>query len=342
MPRTAPHEGCPTVTVGRQDAHPCVAAAECGVFAQPSDARGLLQLAAHLLLLCGTGVCVWSLAEATSWLGWLAASAAHGCVLAHLYMPLHESTHYTAFRSHWLCDAVAWACGAATTFNATFFRHFHKQHHIATQEVGADPELPGASASLVNYAHKLLGGEMLVALRGLVLTGWGGCDSVLPIPWVPAAEARALVFSVRAQLALYAGVALGACANAAWRRAVLQLWLLPLALGQPPLWAHFISQHTGTALGTADARRNSRVVLASAPYHFLTWNMGYHAVHHMNPRIPFHQLPRAFRELHAQKPFAHVARSGAHVHAALLAGLGEGAGAVGGAGGAKRRLQKGG
>ena len=127
---------------------------------------------------------------------WFVASALHGCVLTHLYMPLHEATHYTAFHSRALCDAVAWACGVATTFNATFFRYFHKQHHANTNAQGFDPELPGANGSLANYANKLLGTEMLVALRGLVLTGWGGCSAVLPIPWVPAAEAPALVRAI--------------------------------------------------------------------------------------------------------------------------------------------------
>ena len=108
-------------------AEPCAqplgetAPGEAGIdqkFLRTSDARGLLHLLAHLLLLYCSGRCVLWCAQHAGWCAWLVVSAAHGSVLTHLYAPLHECTHYTAFRSRPLCDAVGWLCGVATTFNA--------------------------------------------------------------------------------------------------------------------------------------------------------------------------------------------------------------------------------
>ena len=141
--------------VARRKLRQCIAHVVCrdlaALFAT-SDARGLAHLAGHACLLVLTGLCLReSLNMATStwslWLGALAVrgltSVCHGILLSHLYMPLHESCHYTAFRSKWLCDSVAWLCGLVTTFNPQMFRSFHVHHHRYTQLPEHDPELPG-------------------------------------------------------------------------------------------------------------------------------------------------------------------------------------------------------
>ena len=283
---------------------------------QTSDARGLVHLCAHLAILSCTA-CLVLCAQGRAW--WLLVSTLHGSVLTHLYAPLHEATHYTAFRSRLLCDVVAWWCGVLTTFNSHFFRHFHKEHHRRTQQRDQDPELPGANGSLRNYLAKFLGAEFIVALRGLLTTAWHGTVAVQSIPWVPKCEANVIVRSVRVQLTVYVFVACWACVRTgAWNIAVYA-WLLPLLLGQPALWGMFILQHTSTEYGTADARRNSRVVLAVPKlYNLIAWNMPYHAVHHMFPQIPFHQLPRAFDQLHSQGEFRYVSKGLLRSHATLL------------------------
>ena len=283
---------------------------------QASDARGLVQLCTHLMLLLWTGYLVLC-AQGRAW--WMLVSTLHGIVLTHLYAPLHEATHYTAFRSRLLCDIVAWCCGILTTFNSHFFRFFHKEHHRRTQQRDQDPELPGANGSLQNYLAKLFGAEFFVALRGLFMTAWHGKAAVQNIPWVPKCEVKVIVQSVRVQLIVYAFVAYWAYMRTGACELVVYLWLLPLLLGQPFLWGMFILQHTNTEYNTADARRNSRVVLAVPKiYNLIAWNMPYHAVHHMFPQVPFHQLPRVFDDLHSQDEFRYVSKGLLRSHAALL------------------------
>ena len=86
------------------------------------------------------------------------------------------------------------------------------------------------------------------------------------------------------------------------------MWLIPLIAGQPVMWGHFIAQHTATDEKTkdTDARHTARVVLTNPFYQWLSWNMNYHAVHHMHPRIPFHKLPKAFASEQLKDSFEHV------------------------------------
>jgi len=181
-----------------------------------------------------------------------------------------------------------------------------------------DPELPGANGSLCNYLNKLLGGEMAVALYHLCRSAALGERA--EGPWVPPHARRGVVASTRAQSAAYVACALLALASPAARRWLVRLWLLPLLLGQPALWGHFIAQHTSTD-HDCDARHTARVVLTHPAYEWLSWGMNYHAVHHMHPRVPFHQLRRAFdatrRELRHVEERGYLRAHTAVVRAAL-------------------------
>src|SRR3546814_6010240 len=75
-----------------------------------SDLPGLIRLATHLAVMAATGALVW-LALGTWWL-LLPAMLLHGIVLVACFAPFHEGSHYTAFRSRWLNDAVGWLAGA--------------------------------------------------------------------------------------------------------------------------------------------------------------------------------------------------------------------------------------
>lgn len=115
-----------------------------------------------------------------------------------------------------------------------------------------DPELPGANGSLRNYLNKLLGGEMAVALYHFCRSAALGERA--EGPWVPPHARRGVVASTRVQSAAYVACALLALASPAARHWLVRLWLLPLLLGQPALWGHFIAQHTSTD-HDCDARR---------------------------------------------------------------------------------------
>jgi fatty acid desaturase len=72
----------------------------------------------------------------------------------------------------------------------------------------------------------------------------------------------------------------------------LLYWIGPQLLGQPPLRAYLLAEHTGCTLDR-NGLTNTRTTLTWAPVRLLMWDMPYHAEHHLFPSIPFHRLADA-------------------------------------------------
>lgn len=253
--------------------------------AQRSDAKGLRRLAGHLVALAGTGCLI-----ALSRDGWLIVPALwlHGIVLIFLFAPLHESVHWTAFRTRALNDVVASLCGAVLLLPARYFRAFHFAHHRFTQDPERDPELAEPKTdSLRRYL--------------LYVSGWSYWqDRLTTIPrhalgevtetFITPAQRRIVVLEARLHLVLYGAVLAGSWLAGSW--AAVLYWLLPTLLGQPLLRLYLLAEHTGCPL-VQDMFKNTRTTISVAPVRWLAWNMPYHVEHHAFPALPFHALPAA-------------------------------------------------
>jgi fatty acid desaturase len=248
-----------------------------------SDARGLLQLACHCLLLCTTGFLVWA-SRGSLWL--LPAMLLHGVVLNFVFCALHESVHRTAFASRWINDAVAWVCGALLLLPAEYFRLFHFAHHRFTQDPARDPELALTPPSTVaTYLWRATGlpnwyKRITVTLRH-ALTGR------VSEPFVPALKRRMIVLEARILWACYAAILVTSLllhsADA------LIYWVLPVLAGQPFLRLYLLSEHAGCAMND-NMFANTRTTYTNAAVRLLTWQMPFHVEHHAFPAIPFHAL----------------------------------------------------
>ena len=248
-----------------------------------SDARGLVQLGAHMALLLVTGLLVFE--SRGSW--WLApALLLHGVVLSLLFCALHESIHGTAFASRWLNVSVAWVCGALLMLPPDYFRCFHFAHHRYTQDPERDPELAGPPpASVASWAwrvsglpywHDRLSATVRHALSGRVTE-----------PFVAAEKRGLIVREARLLWAVYMTVA--AASWYAHDAAVLFYWVLPALVGQPFLRLFLLAEHAGCPL-TADMLANTRTTRSNAAVRLIAWRMPYHAEHHCYPSVPFHAL----------------------------------------------------
>lgn len=250
-----------------------------------SNARGLVQLCLHGLLLCGTGGLVW-LSRGSGLL--VPAILLHGLVLNFLFCGLHESIHRTAFATGWINESVAWGCGALLLLPPRFFRFFHFTHHRFTMIPGKDPELVQGSSSYVSVAsyvwrasgfpnwHKRLTITLRHALTGRV-----------PEPYVPAAKRRLVVREARVLWLCYLTVL---AISVAFRSAnALIYWILPAMAGQPFLRLYLMAEHAGCAYGD-DAFANTRTTYTNGAVRLLAWQMPYHVEHHLIPSVPFHAL----------------------------------------------------
>lgn len=284
---------------------------ELAALTERSDGKGLVRLALHVATLAGAGA-VYATTLGTAWM--LLAAWAYGTCLAFLFAPLHETVHYTAFRSRWINRAVSLACGWLLVLPPRFFRAFHLEHHRYTQDPERDPELVDAPLhTWRQYLWRVSGAQYWTRqLRVLVRFAAGRVTE----PWIPRGERREVVREARVFLASY--VAVGALSAVAGSAVLLWFWIVPLLLGQPMLRLYLIAEHTGCPT-SPDMLENSRTVHTNALVRFLAWNMPYHAEHHAYASIPFHALPRAHAAL---APFIRNQPHGyASVHRDLARGL---------------------
>jgi fatty acid desaturase len=276
-----------------------------------SDRKGLRQLGWHLGALAATGILAWS-ARGSLWL--FPAMVGHGVLLVSLFAPLHESIHWTAFRTRRLNDAVAWGCGAALLLPPAYFRAFHFAHHRHTQDPARDPELAVPKPrTLAEYLWHVSG---LPYWRERLLTTLRHACGRADEPFITRRQRPRVVREARLLLGLYVLAALASTALSS--PALLYLGLGPALLGQPFLRLYLLAEHTGCPL-VSSMLENSRTTRSLAPIRRLAWNMPYHAEHHAYPALPFHALPAAHRLLRSK--IAVQAPGYVAVHREIVAGL---------------------
>ncbi|QSJ19162.1 fatty acid desaturase family protein [Nostoc sp. UHCC 0702] len=288
---------------------------ELNTFNDRSNSKGLIHLIGHLTIIGCSGY-LW----ATNWGNWLIAIPAllvYGFGLAAMFAPMHEGVHRTPFANNNLNDAVAWCAGLLSFYNSTFYRHYHKWHHLYTRVPGKDPELTDLTPhNLGEYLLVLSGLPWWVdKIRGHVGIALGQVDDY---PFIPETARVEVIRSTRWQLGIYAGaIAVSIAVSQPW---FILYWLLPLFVGQPILRFLLLAEHTGCSLD-ANLLTNTRVTLTLWPVQFLMWNMSFHAVHHLYPSIPFHTLPKAYEKLSSH--FTHVDPGYIKVNRDILAQLGQ-------------------
>lgn len=278
-----------------------------------SDAHGLAQTAAHAVLLLAGG---W-LVMATRGTWWMAPALLLQAVFVNaLFGPMHEASHYNAFKTRWMNDVLTFVSGAAILNNAGFYRPYHHAHHRYTQDPDRDPELvtSGTPRSWGQYLFRISSIPfLLIRARDLCLFPLGLRGDVTYIhetawPQVHRWGRRLLAFYA----VLLAGSILLRTDVLLWT------WLIPLLIGLPLLRLYLLSEHT-LCPNSDDGFANTRTTLSNPIVRFLMWNLPYHAEHHLLPNIPFHLLPEAHR--HLRPHLKHVAKGYVQVHGEIIRSL---------------------
>lgn len=279
-----------------------------------SDAQGALRLAIHVALLA-VGALLVRLTWGTWWIvpAWLL----QGVFVMALFAPMHECIHYTAFRTRWINEIVAFLCGAAIATTAAYYRQFHIAHHRYTQDPARDPELIATPEPRVRaqYWRRATGVDYwrirVMQLWRLPFGRFDGLDFILP------AARPQIVRAARRLIGLYVIVVVVSLAVGSW--AAVIYWLVPALVANPLLRLYLMAEHGGCPYEN-DAFRNTRTTLTYPFVRLLMWNMPYHAEHHLYPHIAFHKLPELHRLI--RDKLAVVAPGYVAAHRALLAGLG--------------------
>jgi fatty acid desaturase len=253
-----------------------------------SNARGVARLAIHIALLLAAG---WLVAVSSGWTVVFAVFLL-GLVQVALFAPAHETMHQTAFASRRANAIVGWLTSCPSLLNWHFYTAYHLAHHRHTQVPGLDPEMAMTPpASVGGYVLRVLGVPFWTLRFRVAADCWRGDLSAYP--YVSAGAAPNIIRSGRAMTALMVGFSLASMLAFGWATPLLY-WIGPQLLGQPPLRAYLLAEHTGCSQDR-NGLTNTRTTLTSAPVRLLMWDMPYHAEHHLFPSIPFHRLADAHR-----------------------------------------------
>lgn len=248
-----------------------------------SNLKGLIQLLLHLGFLLATAYAI-SIAEHGLWL--CLTMLLHGIVLIFVFAPLHETIHYTAFKSRWLNNTVAAVFGFILFLPFQFFRAYHYVHHRHTQDPEKDPELidkkPYRLAGLLWHISGIPTWRWQLRLM------WQHARGKVKAPYIEDRHHARIVSEARVHLGLYLLLFVISLVNSNdW---IIWYWLLPVLLGQPLLRLYLLAEHGNCDLSD-NMLENSRTTYASPLINFLAWNMPYHAEHHYLASVPFHALP---------------------------------------------------
>lgn len=264
---------------------------------EKSDLKGSVQFGSHMLAIAATGAWIIS-----GFSGWQLALVVHGILLVFLFKPLHETIHYTAFRSYWLNVWAARICGFLIFLPPTWFRYFHFAHHRFTNDPQRDPELASPKPETVLQYAIYLSGVSVWASEAKTLIwnaiGWAKDD------FVPERGVAKVRREARAHLAAYAILAIASVASGS--AFLLYVWIIPLALGQPFLRLCLFAEHMYCPF-VSNMLENTRTTKTNRLMRWLGWNMAFHAEHHAFPTVPFHKLPDFH---HVAKEHLHVVQNG--------------------------------
>ena len=247
---------------------------------EKSDAKGLARLAQHW-----GGIVVLALLIINKATAWPLLMFPLGILLVFQFTLMHETIHFTPFRSRWINQVVAQVCGYLLIIPPLWFRYFHLEHHRHTHVLGKDPELASPKPETKHAYWVYISGLPLwwSMLKNLWTNAAGKCTDV----YVPN-EAQSRVQQEAIQmLIIHALLIIGSLAFGLDQ--LLYIWLLPVLLGQPFLRVYLLAEHTGCP-HTNNMFSNTRTTYTNHAMRWLAWSMPYHAEHHSYAAVPFHRL----------------------------------------------------
>ncbi|XPF94533.1 fatty acid desaturase [Colwellia sp. RE-S-Sl-9] len=271
---------------------------EFRAFMQKNNYRGIIDTLIWFTCLGLTGYLAF-LSLGTAWA--IPAFFLYGVFYCAADARWHESSHGTVFKTPWLNTALCFIATSMQQRDIIFTNWSHVRHHSYTVINDIDPEItvtrpPTFWEHFLNFWSL---GETKYYVPILFQHAFGIVSKDAK-KFVPEEEYTKMFWWARASLL----VNLLPIALAVY----FQTWLPVLYFGLPKLYGNLIqrafvlAQHAGLDDDTWDHRKNSRTIYVNPFLGFLYMNMQYHIEHHMNPLMPFHQLPKFSRRVADQMP----------------------------------------
>jgi omega-6 fatty acid desaturase (delta-12 desaturase) len=303
--------------VGASDADIRQAAA---AFARPDARRSTLQIVTSFGPFLA-GCAAMYLMLPVSLLATLALAVPTGALLVRVFIVQHDCGHGSFFASRRANALVGRACSLLTLTPYTNWSRQHGLHHADWNNLdrGTDGDIYSTCLTVGDYLalprwrrllyrlprHPLIANAVLPPLIFLLLYR---VPFDTPHTWTR--ERLSVYLTNGGIIALFGALAL----LLGWRNVALihvPVMIVASILG---VWLFSLQHRFETARWTA--RRDWRFVDAALdgsswldlprPLHWVTGNIGFHHVHHLNPHVPNYRLGEAHRAVQALRPVARL------------------------------------
>jgi acyl-lipid omega-6 desaturase (Delta-12 desaturase) len=244
----------------------------------------------------------------TPWIAKVLLAAPVGLLLVRGFVLFHDHQHRALLHESKIARACYWLLGIFLLTPPRVWRDTHDYHHAHTAKligshVGSYPTVSvaiwGRLSASERRRYALARHPLTILAAYLTIFLFGMC--VQPLARNPRRHALEALLALGLHLSLCAviGATLGA-------ETLLLGFLLPMNVAFVFGAYLFYAQHNFEGIHLADRQdwEMTRAALHSSSYlelgpvmRWLTANIGYHHVHHLNARIPFYRLPEAMAEL---------------------------------------------
>ena len=268
-------------------------------FAEEDRFRSWWNVWVTLALIAGTSVIA---CANLPWFVCLAASLATTILVVRLFIVYHDYEHGAILRNSWLAKVIMNTVGVMLLSPPAIWKHAHDDHHKNNARkfgptLGTFPVLSVEQYKELSWVGKL--SYLITRHPVIIATGYFtvffwelSLKSFL-------IEPKRNFFGLVASGLHVAVIVVLAMFNV---QALIFGWLIPFIVGSAIGSYLFYAQHNfpGMKIRHAPNWDYVQAALISSSFmkmnpvmHWLTGNIGYHHVHHLNSKIPFYRLPEA-------------------------------------------------
>jgi omega-6 fatty acid desaturase (delta-12 desaturase) len=286
---------------------------QLAAYAKPSLKRGLLDLATSALPYVVLTAAMYLLLHFSVWVV-LALSLPAAGFLVRTFIVFHDCGHGSFLPNRTANNCAGIVCAFLVFSPFGSWRHEHAIHHATAGDL--DHRGKGDVETLTVAEYRALSKRGRLGYRlvrnPVVLFGLGPLWALLLQPRLIPAWARQRYWreTVLTNIGLVA-VFGGLCLLVGWRAVLLVQLPSAMLAGAAGVWLFYVQhQFEGVYWQRHDGWNYAASALHGSSYlklprilQFFSGNIGFHHVHHMNPRIPNYNLQRA----HDENPVFHQA-----------------------------------